>query len=122
MSGGKEIKNKIEILALLKALLLPTKVSITHCPGHQKGDSPVARGNNMADEAAREAARQAPFILAVQTVPSRKKGHEYTAEDLTLIHQDPSNQYDTEKKAWLTSSGKTILPQRQAWLMIKQMH
>lgn len=81
MSGGKEIKNKIEILALLKALLLPTKVSITHCPGHQKGDSPVARGNNMADEAAQEAARQAPFILAVQTAPSRKKGHEYTAED-----------------------------------------
>lgn len=67
MSREKEIKNQTEILVLLKALLLLTKVSVTHCPGHQKGDSPVARGNNMADEAA----RQTPFILAVLTVPSR---------------------------------------------------
>ncbi|XP_066871792.1 uncharacterized protein [Kogia breviceps] len=48
-SAGKEIKNKEEIVALLAALVLPTKVSIIHCPGHQKGNSPLIKGNNMAD-------------------------------------------------------------------------
>ena len=55
-SEGKEIKNKSEILALLKALFLPKRLSIIHCPGHQKGNSAEARGNRMADQAAREAA------------------------------------------------------------------
>jgi ribonuclease HI len=35
-SREKEIKHKTEILALLKALQKPAKVSIIHCPGHQK--------------------------------------------------------------------------------------
>ena len=55
-SAGKEIKNKEEIVALLAALMLPTKVSIIHCPGHQKDNTPVTRGNNMADRVAREVA------------------------------------------------------------------
>lgn len=55
-SEGKEIKNKDEILALLKALFLPKRLSIIHCPGHQKGHSAEARGNRMANQAARKAA------------------------------------------------------------------
>ncbi|KAL6038581.1 hypothetical protein STEG23_023240, partial [Scotinomys teguina] len=35
-SAGKEIKNKEEILDLFRALFLPAKLSIVHCPGHQK--------------------------------------------------------------------------------------
>ena len=55
---GKEIKNKSEILALLEALHLPKKVSIIHCPGHQKGRDPISMGNNMADQVARQVALQ----------------------------------------------------------------
>lgn len=33
---GKTIKNKQEILELLKALWLPKKLAVMHCPGHQK--------------------------------------------------------------------------------------
>ena len=49
MSEGKEIKNKEEILALLKVLHDPAKVNIIHCPSHQKRDTMLARGNNMTD-------------------------------------------------------------------------
>ena len=42
---GKTIKNKETILELLQTLWLPKKLAIVHCPGHQRGDSPVARGN-----------------------------------------------------------------------------
>ena len=48
-SGGKEIRNKEEILALLMALHDPAKVNIIHCPSHQKRDTMLARGNNMTD-------------------------------------------------------------------------
>ena len=35
---------------------MPQAVSIVHVPGHQKGDSPTARGNRAADLAARKVA------------------------------------------------------------------
>ena len=44
-SEGKDIKNKAEILALIKASFLPKRLSIMHCPGHQKGNSSKAKGN-----------------------------------------------------------------------------
>lgn len=45
LTSEKEIKNKTKILTLLRALFIPKKVSIIHCPGHQKGDGPIAKGN-----------------------------------------------------------------------------
>lgn len=42
---GKTIKNKQEILDFLKVLWLPAKLALIHFPGHQKGDSTVAWGN-----------------------------------------------------------------------------
>ena len=53
---GKEIKNLPEIRRLLEAVQMPRAVSIVHVPGHQKGDSPTARGNRAADLAARKVA------------------------------------------------------------------
>lgn len=43
--AGKEIKNREEILALSLAIWLPKRVAVVHCKGHQKVDSPEARGN-----------------------------------------------------------------------------
>ncbi|XP_058515914.1 uncharacterized protein LOC131479421, partial [Ochotona princeps] len=57
-SGGKEIKNKDEIVGLLQALFRPKKISIIHCPGHQKGNDPTAKGNQLADSAAKRAAEE----------------------------------------------------------------
>ncbi|XP_054444143.1 uncharacterized protein LOC129082473 [Pteronotus mesoamericanus] len=56
-AGGKEI-NRQEILELLDALWMPKKVAIIHCRGHQRGSDPVARGNALADLAAKEAAKE----------------------------------------------------------------
>ena len=56
-SAGKDVKNKEEILGLLEAVHLPLKVAIIHCPGHQKGTRPVEKGNQMADQVAKEAAQ-----------------------------------------------------------------
>ncbi|XP_069396600.1 uncharacterized protein [Delphinus delphis] len=99
-SGGKEIKNKDEIVALLTALMLPTKVSIIHCPGHQKGNTPIIRGNNMADQVAREIA-SGEVILGLSDKVPEKPGRD-------------------EEIIPATTKG-TLSPQ-QAESMLQQMH
>ncbi|KAK1333903.1 LOW QUALITY PROTEIN: hypothetical protein QTO34_006292 [Cnephaeus nilssonii] len=63
---GQTIKNKQEILDLLLALWLPTKLAIIHCQGHQKADDPVARGNRRADQAAKAVALSLIPTMALQ--------------------------------------------------------
>ena len=55
MASGKGIKNKEEILTLLDAVWSPTELAVMHCCGHQKEDTPQARGNRLADETTRRA-------------------------------------------------------------------
>ena len=62
---GSPIKYDDQILQLLKAVHLPTKVSVSHCKGHQKGSTEVARGNQAADQAARRAALQNHDLIGV---------------------------------------------------------
>lgn len=65
---GKDIKNKAEILRLLKAVWAPAKVAIIHCRGHQKEETAVARGNRRADQAAKEAAQTKSTLADVRAL------------------------------------------------------
>ncbi|XP_074021573.1 uncharacterized protein isoform X2 [Numenius arquata] len=53
---GKHIKHAEEILKLLDAILLPTKVAIVHCKAHQKRNTAMELGNALADREAKRAA------------------------------------------------------------------
>ncbi|XP_063461834.1 BTB/POZ domain-containing protein KCTD7 isoform X1 [Pan paniscus] len=123
-SEGKEIKNKAEIIALLKALFLPKKVAIIHCPGHQKGHDPVAQGNRQADQAARQVARIETLTLISETKKADRippsTSYTYTPEDReeAIALGATENQ---ETKNW-EKYGKTVLPQKQAMAMVQQMH
>jgi ribonuclease HI len=57
-AGGKEVKNKEEILQFLEAVWESSQVAIIHCRGHQRGMDFVSRGNHLADQAARRAAEE----------------------------------------------------------------
>lgn len=70
-SKGKEIKNKQEIIDLLQALHLPKEVSIIHCPGHHKGASPIAMGNNQVDRVTKEMASTSMVSLSALTLASQ---------------------------------------------------
>ena len=83
--GGKEIKNKPEILALLKALMKPAKVSIIHFPGHEKGNSLVAQGNNQADQEAQAVATDTALVMVLKDPSLVDPKFKYRAEDLALI-------------------------------------
>ncbi|XP_022273569.1 uncharacterized protein LOC111095618 [Canis lupus familiaris] len=65
---GKTVKNRTEILEALRALWLPEAQAITHCPGHQRADTPVARGTRRADSEAKEVALTVTQVLAT-TLP-----------------------------------------------------
>ncbi|RLV62484.1 hypothetical protein DV515_00019268, partial [Chloebia gouldiae] len=57
-SQGTAIKHREEVVALLDAVHKPEQVAVMHVRGHQKEDGKIFRGNQLADAAAREAARQ----------------------------------------------------------------
>lgn len=121
-SDGKEIKKKTEILALLKALFLPKKLSIMHCPGHQKGDSPEAKGNRLADETARRAAL-GPQLLTVTILTGTEENSEtpiwsYEKTDLDIIQRLGAN-YNPVQNRW-EYQGKAIIPVKMAKELIEQ--
>lgn len=68
-SGGREIKNKEEILRVLAALMLPKEIAIVHCPGHQKEEEQWQREIDWRNEASKTAAEnseQLPPILSLE--------------------------------------------------------
>ncbi|XP_078300540.1 uncharacterized protein LOC144615914 [Panthera onca] len=121
---GKTIKNKEEILALLKALWLPKRLAIIHCPGHQKPVTPVARGNNLADQVAREAALQVDCAL-MTTLPdpgsaSLPENPAYTKEDLNWIQKLPFTQ--CLNGWWRAADCSIILPEEMGNKVLSKMH
>lgn len=81
-AGGKDIKNRSEILALLEAIWLPTKVAIIHCKGHQKEDSPIIRGNCLADSAVKDVATGQPeTLLSLVPQPTLPPDPRYAPEE-----------------------------------------
>ena len=57
-----------QIFRLLEEVHLPTEVSVSHCKGHQKGSTEVARGNQAADQAAKRADLQTNDLKGVVTL------------------------------------------------------
>lgn len=93
---GKTIKNKAEILELLRALWLTKSLAIIHCLGHQKPDTPVARGNRLADLKAKEAALSVNHVLVITLpdpgAPNLPDNPNDTDTDLQWISHLPGTQ------------------------------
>ena len=117
-------------MALLKALFLPRKLSIIHCPGHQKGDAPEARGNRLADTAAREAAKGLTS-MASQAFPLQPEAEaspetpshglfRYTKEDTDLLKTLGAS-FDFTKGRW-DYAGKPVMPIGQTFELISYLH
>nr|XP_020459297.1 uncharacterized protein LOC109962170 [Monopterus albus] len=55
-ASGTPIKHEKEMKLLAEALLKPAEIAVVKCKGHQTGNTLEARGNQMADKAAKEEA------------------------------------------------------------------
>ena len=83
-ANRKPVRHSTAIQRLLQAVILPTKVAIMQCPGHQKRDSHVAKGNYAADRAARRAGGYTKQMVCL-TDPIRPA---LTTQDLVDIQKE----------------------------------
>ncbi|NWH79706.1 POL5 protein, partial [Piaya cayana] len=122
-SQGKHIKNANEILKLLGAVQLPKKVAIMHIKAHQKVNSELEKGNELADREAKQAAKRESKTQGA-LIPDGRISLEgkprYTKEDQKLI-VDLDGSYN--KEGWaLTPQGKLIIPSYLTWSLIREEH
>jgi hypothetical protein len=105
-------------------------VSIIHCPCHNKGESHIAVGNNLADKAAKEIAFKdlVPVLIQWKKLNKPTSGEVkewphwgsarphlvYTKEEEAQISSYPTNYYLKSEDQWKTQEGKVILPWDQA--------
>jgi hypothetical protein len=111
ITEGSPIKHSREILKLLKAALLPKQIAAIQCPRHQRSEGQVAKGNQRADMAAKEAARrpyvQAPVLWEQSLLPSERPLYS-PAEN----SQASERGYCLDHRGWwITPEGKLFLPQ-----------
>jgi len=57
-SSGRPVTHASVLKELLQAIKLPSKLAVCKCKAHQNDDSPITKGNNLADKVAKEAAQR----------------------------------------------------------------
>ncbi len=66
---GSPVQHGDQIRELIAAKMLQSKMSITKCQAHRKGNEDVTRGNNAADKAAKVASKCQMAVLAPMVSP-----------------------------------------------------
>ncbi|CAD7675299.1 unnamed protein product [Nyctereutes procyonoides] len=121
---GKTVKNKTEILELLRALWLPKAPAIIHCLGHQRADTPVARGTRLADSEAKEAALTVTQVLTTTLpdpgAPTLPGTPNYADTDLQWIKPLPMTQ--CLRGWWRAADSSIILPEELGRRVLSKMH
>ena len=116
------IKYNDQILRLLEAVHLPTEVSVSHCKGHQKGSTEVARGNQTASQAAKRAALQNNDLIEGATLvpqinlpekPSYTEGETLKAK---------SEGFQEDHIGWFQKEGLLFLPENLQWKLVNSLH
>ena len=102
-AGGKEIKNKKEILQLFEAVWKPFQVAVIHFKDHQRGTDPISKGNRLADQAAKEAVTQ----------PSPTVGLESIFKVVLAPELPPSPKYTKEEDQWALNEGG--IKEKEGW-------
>ena len=115
------IKYGDQILRLLEAVHLPTEVSVSHCKGHQKGNTEVARGNQAADQTARRTALQNHDLIEIATLVPQTNLPEtpsYT-EGETLKAKSEGFQ---DHMGWFQKEGLLFLPENLQWKLVNSLY
>ncbi|XP_044147129.1 uncharacterized protein LOC122935427 [Bufo gargarizans] len=97
-AAGTPIKNAAAVAALMAAVLLPNQVAVIKVKAHTRADTPEARGNALADQAAKEAAVKEERVQSDQIM--------ITQEEITwdLLKQMQKQATLREKEIWLKES------------------
>ena len=127
-ANGKDVKYKEEILTLLDAVWSPMEVAVMHRHRHQKEDIPQARGNRLADETIRWAAKDrkespeipmSTFVLA-EPPELALDSSTYTEAQNQLAKAEGATK--TEKRWRELPGGKLLVPEKMAPYLVNQAH
>ena len=121
--GNKDVKHAEEILQLLEAVELLNQVSIIHCPGHQRDSYQTSQGNQTADKAGSQAARELPrlgvLILCLDLSkfrPLYTKGDEEWDCEWGFTNIYPNSIWK------INTQGTILLPEVQVYPILKHLY
>uniref|UniRef100_A0A8C5M0Y9 Gypsy retrotransposon integrase-like protein 1 n=1 Tax=Leptobrachium leishanense TaxID=445787 RepID=A0A8C5M0Y9_9ANUR len=128
-ADGKKISHSTLVTDLLASILMPSQIAVLHCRAHTRASDPIAKGNHLADQAAKRAAQQdiAKLVMPVLRPPTMDGDQLFctlqkyaTTEELKdwcyPILQKNSN------TGLITKDGKPCIPQSSASLFIDNFH
>lgn len=97
---------------------MPTEVSVSHCKGHQKGSTEVARGNQAADQAAKRAALQKDDLIGVAILVSQTNLPETPSYTEGETIKAKSEGFQEDHMEWLQKEGLPFLPGNLQWNLV----
>ena len=112
----------IKSLGFLEAVHLPTEVSVSHCKGHQKGSTEVARGNQAADQAAKRAALQNNDLIGVATLVPQTNLPETPSYTEGETLKAKSEGFQEDHMGWFQKEGLLFLPGNLQWKLVNSLH
>ena len=107
-------------MPLLQPIWEPKEVAVMHCLGLQKGTDLISKGNQLADQASKQAARETVQELVTLPAPALPEKPIYSEEYLKYLQKYVKLDYEGD---WAkTKTGKLILPRRLGKKLIDQIH
>ena len=88
---------------MLEAVWKHSQVAVIHCKGHQQGTDPISKGNQLADQGAKEVATQ----------PSPTVGPESIFKVFLTQELPLSLRYTKEEDQWALNEGG--IKEREGW-------
>ena len=119
---GSPIKYGDQILRLLEAVHLPNEVSVSHCKGHQKGGTEVARGNQEAEQAAKRAVLQNNDLIGVATLVLQTNLSETSSYTEGEALKAKSEGFQEDHMGWFQKEGLLFLPGNLQWKLVNSLH
>ncbi|GAB0195032.1 protein NYNRIN-like [Grus japonensis] len=115
-SAGKTITHGQQIKELLEAIQLPSELAVIYIKAHTNQENQLAKGNELADQAAKAAARQVIFAMTLThqgeldlELPDMQKLYEELPEEERQLWEKLGA--EQQNGQW-TLGGKPLLPKR----------
>ena len=121
-SNKKEIKHGVEILKLLEAVQVPLQVAVMHCPEHQKEDTEMAGGSNLAERAAKEAAKGMYIMPLVPVIDLSQFDPEYLTAVLKKAESWAFDEEGTDGGWRENKKGVVLLPEHLVEPIAKHLY
>ncbi|RMB96100.1 hypothetical protein DUI87_27386 [Hirundo rustica rustica] len=121
-SRGKGLVHERLILEILEALKLPEEIAIVHIKGDQRGVTPEIRGNNLADQEAKDAAENGAERVMLILTPNEEKLEipKFSEADKKELNKIGGDQAESEK--WKLPDGRQLVNKILARKILEDMH